>query len=66
MSEYHREGEGVVLEELSRLSTENVDPPDKKLGGLGSVFQLTRSQDQISRSPERSILSLDYTYVSHL
>ena len=44
--------------------TENVDPPDMKLGGLGSVFQVTRSRGQISNSPERSILPLGYTCIS--
>ena len=38
-------------------TTENVDPPDMKIGGLGTVFHLTRSQGQISTSPERSTLS---------
>ena len=46
--------------------TENVDPPDMKFGGLGDVFQLTRSQGQISNSPERSVLSLHYGYIVQL
>ena len=44
--------------------TENVDPPDLKLVGLGVVVQLTRSQGQICSSPKRSILPLGYAYIS--
>ena len=46
------------------FATENVDPPDMKLGGLGAVLQRTWSQGQISSSPERSILPLGYGCIS--